>query len=203
MYYRAIINEPLQKEGIDDVVAMIRNQVEGPDNQLRVATSFVQTIPYPSTSSEFSNGRVRYPYETMIDQVGDCDDKSLLLASILQELGYGVALFRFSTEHHMAVGVRCPMEYDFRDTGYAFIETTNPSIITDDQGIYGDGITLASKPEITVVSEGNSFTTVYEEYRDAETWHQLMDRGPGLSPTDYRRWSILADKYGITESLHE
>lgn len=72
--------------------------------------SFVQNLPYAkdadtTNSSEYA----RYPMETMIDcgiKGGvDCEDTVILLVSILQELGYEVALLKFPSDQHMAAGV--------------------------------------------------------------------------------------------------
>ncbi|HVQ00668.1 MAG TPA: hypothetical protein VMT57_04060 [Candidatus Thermoplasmatota archaeon] len=59
--------------------------------------SFVQSIPY------LENTYPTYPLELLKDDHGDCDDKSILGASLLTCLGYNVSLIRLP--HHMAVGV--------------------------------------------------------------------------------------------------
>jgi hypothetical protein len=68
--------------------------------------------------------------ETIVDGTGDCDDKSVLLAGLLSREGYDVALFLFIPEHHMAVGVRNG-SYQFRDTGYMYVETTYTALVGD------------------------------------------------------------------------
>lgn len=47
-----------------------------------------------------------------------------------------MALLDFDAEKHTAVGIRSAQEYAYKNTGYAFIETTTPLIITDGNGEY-------------------------------------------------------------------
>ncbi len=90
--------------------------------------SFVQNLPY--TSDDVTTGfdeYPRFPYETFYDNGGDCEDTAILASSMLHELGYGVALLRFSD--HMAVGVKCTpsagQSYYTQDgIKYCYLETT-------------------------------------------------------------------------------
>jgi hypothetical protein len=80
------------------------------------------------------------PAQTVFDN-GDCKDKSILLASILKNMGYKVALLGFypqpgTTTGHMAVGIvlndnqiptdRSASYYLLGGTKYYFAETTEP-----------------------------------------------------------------------------
>jgi hypothetical protein len=57
---------------------------------------------------------------------GDCEDKAILTANILRNLGFNVSLFRLPD--HMAVGVNISSEelseFDYYIDGYYFLETT-------------------------------------------------------------------------------
>ncbi len=70
----------------------------------------------------------RYPIETIFNKEGggDCEDKAILTASILNNMGYNVSLLRFPD--HMAVGVNLSDDeipnYEFYTDGYYFLETT-------------------------------------------------------------------------------
>lgn len=90
-----------------------------------------------------------------------------MLAYLLRELGYGVVLFEFNSENHMAVGVKSPIQYSYLNSGYAFIESTSPTIITDSQGNYVEAGKLTSTPQIIQISDGSSMTTISEEFDDA------------------------------------
>ncbi|MBE0480372.1 MAG: hypothetical protein IBX68_05275 [Dehalococcoidia bacterium] len=100
--------------------------------------SFVQSMPY--TSDKVTTGYdnyPRYPVETIVDGGGDCEDTSILFASIVRGMGYGVVLLHLTQDAHMAAGVAIsqaivdgwnlhyPLTY-YRDGDrlYAFCETT-------------------------------------------------------------------------------
>lgn len=100
------------------------------DNQLaELVASFVQTIPYDfdkfNKAKAGENTKVFYPYEVLYNDTGVCSDKSYLSYSLLRDLGYGVSIFLFPEDQHMAVGVKCPLEYSNYDSGYCFLETTS------------------------------------------------------------------------------
>ena len=68
------------------------------------AVAFGQSLPYTSDTVTTSYDEYpRYPIETLVDNGGDCEDTSILMAAILYEMGYGVVLL--SLPGHMAVGV--------------------------------------------------------------------------------------------------
>ncbi|VVB93381.1 Uncharacterised protein [uncultured archaeon] len=93
-----------------------------------LAISFVQSLPY--TSDKVTTGfdeYPRFPYETLYDDGGDCEDTSILGSAILQEMGYGVVLIELPK--HMAVGVKCGSDvsgysYNFNGQRYCYLETT-------------------------------------------------------------------------------
>jgi hypothetical protein len=196
-YYLKYINEPTQKKYLDSLVKSIKAQSSNKDDQARVAISLVQQIPYDYSRLSSSSFDMRTPYEVLYDNKGVCSEKSVLLAYLLRELGYGVVLFEFPSESHMAVGIKCPKQYDFQNSGYAFIETANPSIPTDSQGDYLGVGKLMSIPNIYTVSEGVSFNSVSEEYQDALLYNQLINMGAVLDIYHYNQWVNLVQKYGI------
>ncbi len=93
-----------------------------------LAISFVQSLPY--TADNVTTGYdeyPRFPYETLYDDGGDCEDTSILGSAILQEMGYGVVLIELPK--HMAVGVKCSSDisgysYSFNGQRYCYLETT-------------------------------------------------------------------------------
>lgn len=103
------------------------------------ALSFVQSLPY--TSDEITTGYdeyPRYPVETLVDGGGDCEDTSILFASIVREMGYGVALLLLEDDRHMAVGIKISQSYidswdekyqltyyRYNNEIYAYCETTS------------------------------------------------------------------------------
>ncbi len=90
-----------------------------------LALSFVGgAIPYKEAG-------LQLPAQTLVDD-GDCDCKSVLLAAILKNMGYKVALLKYPT--HAAVGIafddhqipkgRELLYYNYNGTKYYYCETT-------------------------------------------------------------------------------
>lgn len=117
---------------------------------LTLVLSFVQSMP--STSDKVTTGYdeyPRYPVETIVDGGGDCEDTSILFASIVRAMGYGVVLLDYIEGHHMAVGVLISPELvNNWKQNYALTYYTAP-----DGRIYaycettGTGWELGHKPE--------------------------------------------------------
>lgn len=202
-YYQQYLNDESQKEAFKNLIAEIKSKTDKTDDQARIAINFVQHIPYDvNKANQISNNpngqySMRYPYQILYDKKGICSEKSLLTAFLLQELGYGGALLIFDKENHMAVGLKTSSEFDYQSSGYAFIETTRPSIITYSTGEYVGVGKLTSKPEIIVVADGRSLTNLKEEYNDAIEYSELQKLGPTLDSYHFARMQIIFDKYGI------
>jgi len=195
------LNEDIQSDYLTELVQKIRVETGNKDDQARIAISLVQQIPYDWEGLTSGNIEDRYPYEVIYDDMGVCGEKSRLLAFLLRELGFDVVLFNFESESHMAAGLKCPVQYSYKNTGYCFIETARPIIITDCQEEYVGAGKLTSFPEIIHISDGFSFDSVSEEYNDAQEWIRLSNisnsAGGYLEETDYNKWLSLVNKYGI------
>jgi hypothetical protein len=131
----------------------------------------------------------------LYDQAGVCGEKTLLLACILKELGFGTAVMDFEAEKHRVLGIKCSWESDYFGTGYCFVETTGPQIPTDALGIYA-GQQLQSRPQIVVLNEGKELGSLTEEVKDAQAWQHFRDIDT-LSRGEYRQWLGIAGKYGL------
>lgn len=197
----SIFKDPLQKEFLDSMVYKIEQATNSDDERVRIAVSLVQNIPYDYVGLKTNSLNGRYPYEVLYDDLGVCGEKSKLLAYIIKELGYGVALLNFPNQNHQAVGIKCDRKISIAGSGYCFIETTAPSIMTDDSAEYVSAGKLDPVPQIFVVSDGKTFTGIFEEYQDAEDLKRLNEiskfSGGVLSYSDYTKWFNLAKKYGM------
>ncbi len=124
-----------------------------------LVVSFVQNLPY--TSDEVTTGYdeyPRFPYETLYDRGGDCEDTSILASALLHELGYEVALLLFPG--HVAVGVECRPQagqphYRHRGRRYCYLETTGKDWVIGEvpPSVYGLAATVKpvmERPEIAV-----------------------------------------------------
>jgi len=86
--------------------------------------SFVQNIAYVEDTTDCDYPR--YPIETLKDRQGDCEDKAILTASILNSLGYNVSLIQLPK--HVAVGVNLDESAttdDYFVDEYYYLETTS------------------------------------------------------------------------------
>lgn len=194
--YREYVNEPAQAETIRAIANALRSQAGSGDDAARAAISLVQHIQYDDARLSVQSSDLRHPYQVLYDDTGVCSEKSVLLAALLKELGYGVALLSFDSQNHMAVGILCPAEYSYRGTGYAFVESTRPTIPTDADGNYVGVGHLTTIPTVISVAAGSSFATIGEEAADANEYRSLTT-GSVLPSAQYARYQALVKKYDI------
>jgi len=69
----------------------------------------------------------RYPIETLVDGVGDCEDYSILTAALLTEMGYDVVVIL--PPEHAAIGLKSSgtltgKSYRYGENQYYYVETT-------------------------------------------------------------------------------
>lgn len=160
--YRALISDPAQDYFYSAILARMKaerslNSLDS-DEYAELIAVFVQSIPYENQNLTSP----RFPVETYVDGMGDCDDKSLLLAGLLSSEGYRAALLYFEPERHMAVGVGCP-DGGYRDTGYAYIETTNVSLVGIPPDTLAGGTILSSHPDVIPIGNGTLNYTLCSE----------------------------------------
>jgi len=198
------IDEPNQEVLMQPLIKEIQNLA--PDdkvNQARIAISLVQNIQWGASDEEVTFGdqtvgNSRYPYEVLYDNQGLCGEKSELLAKLLKDIGYGLAIFYYPSENHEALGIKCPVEESLNGTGYCFVETSGPSIISDSSIVYAGGIKLTSSPEVVLISNGISLPSGLPEYHDADILSGLRNQS-SLGPIASYRFNLLENKYGLSK----
>lgn len=143
-----MVKDPVDDYYISQMVQQINSAaIKGgftEKEKVNFVIAFVQNLPYTVDSVTTPwNEYPRYPIETLFDRGGDCEDTSILVATLLDRMGYDVCLLILSHEGHCAVGV--VMEgvngsyYSYNDKKYFYLETTGegykigvlPSSITD------------------------------------------------------------------------
>lgn len=201
------ISDEVQREFVLQLVKKIQNAA--PDNklnQLRIAVSLVQSIPWRVSEKDrlFAGSKIyysRYPYEVLYENEGICGEKSELLSLLLKEIGYKTAIFYFPEQNHEALGISCPKFRSFKKTGYCFVETSGSSIISDSSIVYSGGIVLNSQPEVIEISEGLSLPGFMKEYSDS---FKLKIVRQNFLPEGLNRaiFSNLQKTYGLTERYH-
>ena len=132
------------------------------DRYLELLTAYVQALPYDREKLASIEIAPRFPVETVVDGMGICSDKSLLLAGMLSNEGYAVSLLHFGKENHLAVGIPAPAGFDFKKTGYTVIETTAVSYIGSDPCTETKG-SLITRPKVIPIGNG---TKTYSAIRD-------------------------------------
>lgn len=119
----------------DDLQSLAQNfnQVD----TVNFVLKFVQTNVKYTLDNE-SKGCIeywRFPVETLVEKEGDCEDSSVLLAAILDSMGYDVVLLFYSWWDkgqmlgHLAVGVNIAGDHgdyvEYNGFKYYYCETTN------------------------------------------------------------------------------
>ena len=98
-----------------------------PYDQVSFVLAFVQSLPY--TSDQVTSGYdeyPRFPLETLVDNGGDCEDTSILFATLTLIMGYGTVYI--NPPEHCAVGVLGNnlhgYYYTYNNKTYYYCETT-------------------------------------------------------------------------------
>ena len=133
---------------------------------VQVIVSFVQSIPYDEAKEQ------KYPIETLYLKKGDCSDKSILLAKLLDLAGFNTCLFVFEKAKHMAVGIEIDDPSAAYRSGYIYIESTGYNPIGEIPNKFAGGIKIDEEPEIVVLTKGRNpisgFKKLQNMYKSVE-----------------------------------
>jgi len=130
--YSVYVTDPRDDAYTGDLASKLEEETQRLNldeyDTIHFAASFVQSLAYTSdlTTTGYDE-YARYPIETLVDQGGDCEDTSILLAELLDTMGYDVVLV--SLPSHVAVGVLeaqyfCGTYYRQNGKRYFYLETT-------------------------------------------------------------------------------
>jgi hypothetical protein len=122
--------------------------------------AFVQSLPY--TSDKVTTGYdeyPRFPIETLVDDGGDCEDTSILFASLTLILGYGTVYI--NPPNHYAVGI---LGTGLHGTSWTYPSGSNKTYYYCETT--GDGFTIGQLPDefqgqsayIYTIDESKQFT---------------------------------------------
>jgi len=138
--FNTIVNDSASSQYISVVASELSQtaQSQGYDSyqEADFIAGFVQEVPYI-----LATDNTEYPPQAIADG-GDCVNKSLLLASILHQIGYPVAVLIFPQISHAVCGIGLSPNdipqginnvtyYSKNDIDYYFTETTSPNNIGD------------------------------------------------------------------------
>lgn len=184
------------------------------------AAAFVHSLEYvPDDISTPYDNYPRYPVETLVHRGGDCEDASILLASLLRDLGYEVGLIQ--VPGHLQVGVVRDRSfsgtyYERDGKRYYVLEATGSGwtvgeMPPDHKSVTGSVVPVSASPLLvhrwsaTVTRDrqvqGTAFVT--------NLGNTTVDRGEGLlqlrtvsgSPVGVKTWSLDATEPGETCSF--
>jgi len=160
-YYNKLAFDPEMDSAIESVLIelrVIRDSLELDDDEyVDMLARFVQSIGYDENRgyvdvgghSAKALGDPRMPVQVLVDGLGDCDEKVILLAALLNREGFATAALYFEEEQHMSLGIRASGE-GFAGTGYDFIETTGLTYVSEVPTEFIGGIVLRNDPEVLV-----------------------------------------------------
>ena len=158
-YYSAIVNDPAQDEMYDKLLgffdAYAKSHALTSDEYVELLTAYVQNIPYKTVGSE-----VNFPIETVIENRGDCDDKSVLLTGLLAKSGYAAGLVYFDEENHMTAAIKEGDENGCVLSDYILIETTRYAYVGESPALIRSRTrTRIREDSVILVGEGTSVYT--------------------------------------------
>ncbi len=110
-------------------------------DKVSFALAFVQSLPYTSDNvTEGYNEYPRFPIETLVDEGGDCEDTSILFATITLIMGYGTVYI--NPTNHYAVGI---LGSGLRGTSWEYPSGSNKSYYYCETT--GDGFKIGQLPD--------------------------------------------------------
>lgn len=204
------INEEIQRQLLLPLVVQIQNLDKNKEEQMRIAVSIVQNMEwgYSNKTIQFGHNQItysRYPYEVIYESQGLCGEKSELLVFLLRELGFDVAIFYNQFENHESVGIKCPKEYSWHNSGYCFIETSGPSIISNSDIDYVGGLKISSKPQLILISNGTSLGDELYEYQDSKDFMEIRQKiaeTGRANQLEILKLEELEKKYGLLDEYN-
>lgn len=153
-YYKSFVDPLIFNPMYNSILSQFRELKDemslDSDRYAELILAYVQSVPYKTDDLRIAP---KFPVETVYENSGDCDDKSLLAAALLSAEDYEVALLEFEEEEHMALGIRSS-DCFYKGTGYAYVEVTDYNYpgwpLTD----INEVITITSNPVVIPVGDG-------------------------------------------------
>lgn len=199
--YVACIVRAQSKSGFIDGLAQELRRVRSErglddDEYLELMVRAMQSLPYG-----IQGWRVRLPVDVVSSGFGDCADKALALGALMVHEGYKTGVWVLDSQNHAALGVASDAA-TFRDSGYAYIETTCVSYIGQVADKYRAAGPVARPPQFIAIGGTRRYRAGYQveyilrELAAAQESSALLEpyvRLLGTSPESWRvRYRDLA-----------
>lgn len=211
--YDLFASDPYDDEIINDLAHKLKgigkNKGISDELTIYIIISFVQSLEYTDDKPiEYP----KFPYETIYDNGGDCEDRSFLISALLESIGYHTVLVEFHKEHHIGIGVDCirgPEGYSFEFEGrdYCYLEPTEKywliGMLPDNLiGVPAKAIPIKKRPLLNVDFSGE----VYKENNNLVTAEDIVITNLGSATAEKVKVYVelqaknLSHIYGSTES---
>jgi len=194
-YIKLTIFEPQSQKHLKKIATDFNAFPFKSDDKVRALVSMVQSMDYNTNKSDVYES---FPYQVLFDKQGICGEKSMLLLNILSGMGYKTAYLWFPDVNHVAVGIGCDGSYDFRDSGYCYIESTKQMIITDTN--VGSDLTTLNVTRFTVypTSTGNNFNAMLDN--DAKLQYYSFMSHSGDTNFDFMPFYYFKTYWGLNKN---
>ncbi len=167
------------------------------ENKTDLIISFIQNMDY--TLDPDSKGQTeypRFPVETLVDEGGDCEDTGILMASLLDDMGYNVSLILMPD--HLAVGVEVNatgVHWVYDNVTYYYLETTAP-------GWDAGEVPPEHDPEEATIYPVEEMPFLAYSWTATRTNNKVTVRidltsEGAVSAEDYRVWLAVEDQDGF------
>lgn len=165
-YYRRWLQWEEQSRALDAALVALRviRQDLALDNAqyAELLAAYVQTRPYDYVKFRTGEGVKRYPATMLVEGIGTCEEKSMLLGGLLAKEGYHACLILLEDDNHMAVGIRSDA-MSYKGEPYAFIDAVGVTRYTVEEAAQqpvpiGQSFDYVSEPlVITLVNDGTRY----------------------------------------------
>ncbi len=214
-YYGMFLKSDPSDKTISDLASKIKDLAKKNklsfDEEMELALSFVQTIPYDEEKAKNIEQNVKeekpnYPYEVLYEDKGVCSGKSFLADELIRELGYGTALFEYKDQKHIAIGIECPKEFSTYSSGYCYAETTKPGhkigIVPDIEAGTNAAVEKKTIENFGLSQENQQNTTklgnvqIYQK-KEGKSYSLVADTFKTKDRIDFLEKSIGSEKDGL------
>lgn len=159
-FYNLFLHDKKDAAILKNILNQINKRSIGKDFDIvQVIVNFVQSIPYEEAKQQ------KYPIETLYLNKGDCSDKSILLAKLLDLAGFNTCLFVFKKAKHMAVGIETDEPTAAYRSGYIYVESTGYNPIGDIPSEFAGGIKIDEEPEILTITKGRYHVSGFKKLK--------------------------------------
>lgn len=199
--YRGYILHPLDDMYVEALVYEFNLiQVDeglSEENKTDLVVSFIQNMEYVlDADSKGLTEYPRFPVETLVDGGGDCEDTGILMASLLDAMGYNISLILLPD--HLAVGIAVNAtgtHWVYDNVTYYYLETTAPGWEEGDVPPEHDPEEATLYPVEEMPFLAYSWTATRVNNKATVNVHVTSEGA--VTAEDYRVWLAVEDEDGF------